>query len=46
MKREEDHLFYYGNDNFCSLNCQNDWFRTFGDRAVDHFGRFERTETS
>jgi len=31
--------FYYGNDNFCSLNCQNDWFRTFGDRAVDHFGR-------
>ena len=31
--------FYYGNNNFCSLNCQNDWFRTFGDRAVDHFGR-------
>ena len=31
--------FYYGNSNFCSLNCQNDWFRTFGDRAIDHFGR-------
>ena len=31
--------FYYGNDNFCSLNCQNDWFRTFGNRAIDHFGR-------
>jgi hypothetical protein len=31
--------FYYGNDNFCSLNCQNDWFRKFGDMAVDHFGR-------
>ena len=31
--------FYYGNDNFCSLNCQNDWFNAFGDRAVDHFGR-------
>jgi hypothetical protein len=31
--------FYYGNDNFCSLNCQNDWFATNGDRAVDHFGR-------
>ena len=31
--------FYYGDDNFCSLNCQNDWFRTFGDRAIDHFGR-------
>ena len=28
----------YG-DNFCSLNCQNDWFRKFGDMAVDHFGR-------
>ena len=31
--------FYYGNDNFCSLNCQNDWFNTYGDRAIDHFGR-------
>ena len=31
--------FYYGNDNFCSLNCQNDWFNDFGDRAINHFGR-------
>ena len=31
--------FYYGNGNFCSLNCQNDWFNDFGDRAIDHFGR-------
>ena len=31
--------FYYGKDNFCSLNCQNDWFNKFGDMAVDHFGR-------
>ena len=31
--------FYYGNDNFCSLNCQNDWFQKFGDQAIDHFGR-------
>ena len=31
--------FYYGNDNFCSLNCQNDWFNKFGDQAVNHFGR-------
>ena len=30
--------FYYGG-NFCSLNCQNDWFATNGDRAIDHFGR-------
>jgi hypothetical protein len=31
--------FYYGSHNFCSLNCQNDWFNDFGDRAIDHFGR-------
>jgi hypothetical protein len=31
--------FYYGGNNFCSLNCQNDWFNEYGDRAVDHFGR-------
>jgi hypothetical protein len=31
--------FYYGNGNFCSLNCQNDWFETYGNRAIDHFGR-------
>ena len=31
--------FYYGNDNFCSLNCQDDWFKEYGTRAIDHFGR-------
>ena len=31
--------FYYGNDNFCSLSCQNDWFELHGNRAIDHFGR-------
>ena len=31
--------FYYGNGNFCSLNCQDDWFKKFGNLAVDHFGR-------
>ena len=31
--------FYYGNGNFCSLNCQNDWFDDFGNKAIDHFGR-------
>jgi len=30
---------YYGDDNFCSLNCQNDWFKEFGNQAIDHFGR-------
>jgi len=31
--------FYYGKNNFCSLNCQNDWFNDFGNKAIDHFGR-------
>ena len=34
--------FYYGNGNFCSLNCQNDWFATHGDNAINHFGRVEQ----
>ena len=34
-KRSE---FYY-NGNFCSLMCQDDWFRKFGTRAIDYFGR-------
>ena len=31
--------FYYGQGNFCSLNCQNDWFSKFGNLAINHFGR-------
>ena len=31
--------FYYGGNNFCSLNCQNAWFNDLGDKAIDHFGR-------
>ena len=31
--------FYYGKGNFCSLNCQNDWFNKFGNLAINHFGR-------
>tara|TARA_R110002020_G_scaffold283842_1_gene499476 strand:- start:30 stop:401 length:372 start_codon:yes stop_codon:yes gene_type:complete len=31
--------FYYGQGNFCSLRCQDDWFHNYGDRAIDHFGR-------
>ena len=27
--------FYYGNGNFCSLNCYNDWANDFMDRAID-----------
>ena len=35
--RKSRHFYY--NSNFCSLGCQDDWFRKFGERAVDHFGR-------
>ena len=35
---------YYGKGNFCSMNCYNDWFETFGDRAVDHFGRLRESK--
>ena len=35
--RKRSHMNYNGN--FCSLMCQDDWFRTFGNRAIDHFGR-------
>ena len=31
--------FSYGGSNFCSLNCQTDWFNEYGTRAIDHFGR-------
>ena len=27
--------FYYGNGNFCSMNCYNDWANDFMDRAID-----------
>ena len=35
--RKRSH-FYYG-ANFCSLMCQDDWFKKFGNMALDHFGR-------
>jgi len=35
-KRSE---FYYLQGNACSMICQNDWFRKFGNLALDHFGR-------
>ena len=40
--------FYY-NGEFCSVMCRDDWFNTFGKRAVDHFGRIhepKRTDAS
>ena len=35
--RKRSHMYYNGE--FCSLNCQDDWFRLNGNRAIDHFGR-------
>ena len=35
--RRRSHLYYNGE--FCSLNCQDDWLRIHGKRAIDHFGR-------
>ena len=31
--------FYYLDGNACSMICQDDWFRKFGNMAIDHFGR-------
>ena len=30
--------FYY-QDEFCSLMCQDEWFKLHGTRAIDHYGR-------
>ena len=35
--RKNSRGFYNGE--FCSNICRDDWFNTFGKRAVDHFGR-------
>jgi len=45
--RRRSHMYYNGE--FCSLNCQDDWFRAVGTRAIDHFGRIhepKRTDAS
>ena len=31
--------FYYLNGNACDMRCQNDWFKKFGNMALDRFGR-------
>jgi hypothetical protein len=31
--------FYYLQGNACSMQCQADWFDTYGTRALDYFGR-------
>ena len=32
----------YGNGDFCTLSCQDDWWREHGTRAVDHAGRLHK----
>ena len=34
--------YNYGNGNFCTLGCQDDWSREYMTRAVDHFGRLHQ----
>jgi len=31
--------FYYGQGNFCSLRCQDDWLSVNIERSLNHFGR-------
>jgi hypothetical protein len=31
--------FWYLDGNACDMRCQNDWFKKFGNMALDHFGR-------
>ena len=31
--------FYYGNNNFCSTWCQDQWLAKHIEQALDHFGR-------
>ena len=31
--------FHYGQNNFCSLRCQDDWTNQNIERALNHFGR-------
>ena len=32
----------YGNNNFCTLTCYNDWAKENMDQAIAHFGRLSR----
>ena len=32
----------YGNGNFCTLGCQDDWSKEYMTRAVDYFGRLHQ----
>ena len=43
MNRKRTNLGY--SDNFCTLQCQNDWFKEYGDRCIDYIGRITVSQT-
>jgi len=36
--------FYYGNGNFCSTWCQDQWLTKYIEQALDHFGRLKEVK--
>ena len=36
--------FYYLGGNACSTRCQDDWFRKYGERAINYFGRLNEAK--
>ena len=36
--------FHYLGGNACTMTCEGDWFRKFGELAVNHFGRVEQPQ--
>ena len=36
--RKRSRMYYLGG-NACSMTCQDEWFKKFGNMALDHFGR-------
>lgn len=43
MNRKRSFLGY--SDNFCTLQCQNDWFKEYGDRCIEYIGRITVSKT-
>ena len=39
--RRRSHFYYLGG-NACSMQCERDWFDTYGERALDYFGRINQ----
>ena len=37
--------YNYGNQNFCTLTCLHDWWKEYGNQAVDYIGRLREPKT-